>query len=93
VLYAGMGRTEDAIRETNLATTLRGNEATVLYNAACVFCVLNRKSDALDAIRKAWESGFKDADWARRDPDLSLLHGEPEFEKLYPEKSQGAAKA
>jgi hypothetical protein len=23
--------------------------------------------------------------WARRDPDLSLLHGDPEFERLYPE--------
>ena len=92
-LYAAMGRTEDAIRETNLAITLRGNEATVLYNAACVFCLLKRKPEALDAIRKAWESGFKDADWARRDPDLAILHGDPEFEKLYPEKNQGAAKA
>jgi len=29
--------------------------------------------------------GFKDVEWARRDPDLALLHGEPEFEKLYAE--------
>jgi len=93
VLYAGMGRVEDAVRETNLAITLRGNEATVLYNAACVFCLLKRKSDAMDAVRKAWEAGFKDADWARRDPDLALLHGEPEFERLYPEKNQGTARA
>jgi tetratricopeptide (TPR) repeat protein len=91
-LYAGQGRVEDAIRETNLAITLRGNEATVLYNAACVFCLLKRKSDALEAIRKAWEAGFKDADWARRDPDLALLHGDPEFQTLYPEKNQGATK-
>jgi non-specific serine/threonine protein kinase len=61
--------------------------------AACVFCLLKRKTDALDAIQKAWEAGFKDADWARRDPDILLLHGDPEFERLYPEKNQGAAKA
>jgi Flp pilus assembly protein TadD len=85
--YAAIGRLEEAVRETNLAVTLRPNEATVLYNAACVFCSMNKKSEALDAIRKAWEAGFKDPEWARRDPDLELLHGDPEFERLYPEKA------
>src|SRR5229473_2511727 len=79
--YATIGRLEEAVRETNLAVTLRPNEATVLYNAACVFCSMNKKSEALDAIRKAWEAGFKDPEWARRDPDLELLHGDPEFER------------
>jgi len=23
--------------------------------------------------------------WTRRDPDLTLLHGDPEFDRLYPE--------
>jgi serine/threonine protein kinase/tetratricopeptide (TPR) repeat protein len=84
--YATIGRLEEAVRETNLAVTLRPNEATVLYNAACVFCSMNKKSEALDAIRKAWEAGFRDPEWARRDPDLEFLHGDPEFERLYPEK-------
>jgi tetratricopeptide (TPR) repeat protein len=83
-MYAQEGRIEDAVREANLAMVLRPNEATVLYNAACTFCNIGRKADAIDALRKAWEAGFRDADWTRRDPDLSLLHGDPEFEKLYP---------
>jgi non-specific serine/threonine protein kinase len=82
--YARMGRTDDAVREAQLAMALRPNEATVMYNAACVFCQLGRKPEALQALRKAWEAGFKDADWARRDPDLTLLRGEPEFDELYP---------
>ena len=85
--YAEMNRLEEAVRETNLAITLRPNEATVLYNAACAFCLMKRKPEALEALRKAWEAGFKDPDWARRDPDLALLHGDPEFERLYPEKA------
>jgi non-specific serine/threonine protein kinase len=82
--YAVLGRTEDALREVSLAMALRSNETTVLYNAACVYCQLGRKSDALDVLRRASEAGFKDAQWARRDPDLALLHGEAEFEALYP---------
>jgi non-specific serine/threonine protein kinase len=86
--YAKSGREEDALRELNLAITLRANEASILYNAACVYCNLNKKPEALDALRKAWEAGSKDAVWARRDPDLSILHGDPEFERLYPEKPE-----
>src|SRR5436309_8104731 len=83
--YAVEGRHEDAVRETNLAMLLRPNEAMVQYNAACTFCTMNRKAEALEALSKAWRNGFKDADWARRDPDLAILRGDPEFEKLYPE--------
>jgi Tfp pilus assembly protein PilF len=86
--YAAMDRVDDAVRETNFAVALRSNEATVLYNAACVFCGLKRKREALEVLKKAWDAGFKDADWARRDPDLSLLYGDAEFEQLYPPARQ-----
>ncbi len=84
--YARLGREPDAIRELNLAVTLRANEASILYNAACVYCSLNKKKEALEALGKAWEAGSKDAVWTRRDPDLASLHGDPEFERLYPAK-------
>jgi hypothetical protein len=81
---------EDTLRELGMALTLRANEASILYNAACVYCKLQRKAEALDALRKAWDAGFQDSVWARRDPDLALLHGDPEFERLYPEKPASA---
>ncbi|MGC2418458.1 MAG: protein kinase [Candidatus Acidiferrales bacterium] len=91
--YAELGRGEDALRELNLAVTLRANEASILYNAACIYCALNRKPEALESLRKAWEAGSKDSVWARRDPDLNLLHGDPEFERLYPEGPEPASKS
>jgi serine/threonine protein kinase/Tfp pilus assembly protein PilF len=84
--YASLDRADDALRELNLAVTLRANEASILYNAACLYCKLKKKAEALDTLRKSWEAGFKDAEWARRDPDLNLLHDNPEFDRLYPEK-------
>jgi serine/threonine protein kinase/Flp pilus assembly protein TadD len=86
IQYGGRGRLDDAVREINLAMLLRPNEATVLYNAACAFCLVSMKTEALEALRKAWDAGFKDSVWARRDPDLALVHDEPEFARLYPEK-------
>ena len=86
---ASLGREQDALRELELALTLRANEASILYNAACTYCMLKRKEQGLDALRKAWEAGFKDPTWARRDPELSLLHGDPEFERMYPDRPEG----
>jgi non-specific serine/threonine protein kinase len=88
IQYAAAGRMEDALRETKLALVLRPNETTVLYNAACAFCAMRMKVEALDTLRKAWEAGFRDSDWARRDPDLAILHDEPEFERLYPDPAK-----
>jgi serine/threonine protein kinase/tetratricopeptide (TPR) repeat protein len=82
--YAHVERVEDAAREAGLAMALRSNDAMVLYNVACVFGQLGRKAETLDALRKAKEAGWNDATWARRDPDLAIVHGEPEFETLYP---------
>jgi len=89
--YAELGRVEDAIRELNMSMTLRANEASILYNAACTYAILNRKREALETIKKAWEAGFKDSVWARRDPDLALLHDEPEFQRLYPLQADSAS--
>ena len=70
---------------------LRPNDANVHYNAACVFCTMSKKAEAMAALgRRPGRPGFRDPDWVRRDPDLAILHGEPEFERLYP---AGAAEA
>ncbi len=82
--YVEEGRVDDAVREVQFAVALRPNDANLLYNVACVYCRMSRKGEAIGALRRAWDAGLKDADWARRDPDLELLHGDPEFERLYP---------
>jgi non-specific serine/threonine protein kinase len=87
--YAEMGRAEESVREMEFARALRPNDSSVLYNCACAYCKLRLKPQALDALKKAWDAGFKDTEWARRDPDLAILHGEAEFERLYPAPAAG----
>jgi serine/threonine protein kinase/Tfp pilus assembly protein PilF len=82
--YAAVGRHEEATRDVNLAIALRPNDAFMLYNAACTFCLMGKKAEAMAAMVKAHGAGFADANWARRDPDLAPIHGEPEFQRLYP---------
>jgi serine/threonine protein kinase len=74
------------LKPANIFVTPRGQANVVMYNVACVFGQLGRKAEALDAIRKATEAGWNDGAWARRDPDLAILHGDPEFARLFPEK-------
>jgi tetratricopeptide (TPR) repeat protein len=81
--YASMNRVDDAMHESNMAMALRPNDAIVMYNVSCTFCALGKKEEALSALRKAYDPGFSDADWTRRDPDLALLRDDPEFERMY----------
>jgi len=88
--YVALARPDDALREANLAMALRPNDAMVMYNVACVFGNLSRKAECLEAITKAWHAGFRDPVWARRDPDLAVVHDDPEFAKLFPAVPDGA---
>jgi non-specific serine/threonine protein kinase len=83
-MYAELGRADDATREMKFAVTLRPNDPTLHYNCACTYAALAIKPEALKSLKRAWEAGYRDNDWVRRDPDLELLHGDPEFERLYP---------
>jgi len=81
--YAASGRHEDAVRELQKAVDLRPQDSNILYNAACTYGVMKRKPEALDLLRRAKAAGYANPDWIRRDPDLTCLHGEPDFEKLF----------
>ena len=82
--YAHTGRREDAVKEAQVAMSLRPNEATVLYNVACVFTGLGDFDEAIEALKKSHAAGLQDTNWARRDPDLEPLLGNPDFERLFP---------
>lgn len=89
--YAYQGRGDDAQRELDLAMALRPDDTMILYNSACTLCEMGRLREAMSALKKAWEAGYRNPVWTRQDPDLAKLHGDPEFERLYPASSPGQA--
>jgi hypothetical protein len=57
----------------------------MLYNAACAYGILQRKTEALDLLLKAKAAGFGNIGWAARDPDLASLRDDPAFQRLVAE--------
>jgi non-specific serine/threonine protein kinase len=86
--YADLGRVAEAEREVQLALNLRPGDGVLLYNAGCVFCRLGKRAEALGALTDSVNAGFyPHTAWARTDPDLAVLHGDPQFEALFPPES------
>jgi non-specific serine/threonine protein kinase len=79
---AAIGDAEEAIRHLQTAVALRPNDGNTLYNAACTLGNLQRKTEALDTLKKAVAAGYGNLNWAARDADLDCLHDDPEFRKL-----------
>jgi serine/threonine protein kinase/Flp pilus assembly protein TadD len=73
---------EESIRHLQTAVALRPGYANTLYNAACTYGVLGKKTEALDTLKKAVAAGYGNLNWAAKDSDLICLHDVPEFRAL-----------
>jgi serine/threonine protein kinase/Flp pilus assembly protein TadD len=87
---ANFGDTDGAAMQVKIAVAMRPTDANVLYNAACTYGILGMKAESLDAFRRAVEAGYSNTDWSRQDPDLKILHDDPEFKKLAGEEVRKA---
>jgi tetratricopeptide (TPR) repeat protein len=59
------------------------------YNLACTYALMGEKDAALDFLRRELLENLssegaraRQKEWARSDPDLDALHGDPRFEAL-----------
>ncbi|MGB7436809.1 MAG: protein kinase [Candidatus Acidiferrum sp.] len=73
---------DEAIRHLQTAVALRPGDPNTLYNAACTYGILGRKTEAYETFKKAVEVGYSNLNWAAKDSDLDCLHDNPEFQKL-----------
>ena len=56
--------------------------STAHYNLACSLALSGETDGAFQALERARELGYDDADFLEQDPDLGALHGDPRFAAL-----------
>lgn len=81
-LYTKHGRIADGLKMDRKLVRLLPTNPTAHYNLACSLALVKRKGDALKALRRAVELGYRDLDWMAQDPDLDLIREHPEFLSL-----------
>jgi serine/threonine protein kinase/tetratricopeptide (TPR) repeat protein len=73
---------DESIRHLQTAVALRPGDSNTLYNAACTYGVLGKKTEALETLKKAFAAGYGLRNWAAKDSDLDCLRDDPEYRKL-----------
>lgn len=75
--YAGYYR--EAARALARADALKPQANTILYNLACAHGLAGNETQGLDALERAIEAGWDDADHVEDDSDLDPLRDDPRF--------------
>jgi serine/threonine protein kinase/Flp pilus assembly protein TadD len=81
VVLARLGRAEEAHAELARARQL-SDDATVLYQGACVRALTGDRDEAIDLLRKAFRAGYTDLTGMDEDPDLKALRELKEYKEL-----------
>lgn len=61
---------------------LRPNDPLAHYNLACSYALLRRPEQAIKALRRAVELGYRDFRYMREDRDLDAIRSDPRFRQL-----------
>lgn len=81
-LYTRIGRYEEGLQVDLELTKLRPDSAEHWYNLGCSYALLRETDKAFEALNKAVDLGYCDAEWMRKDEDLESLRNDPRFESL-----------
>jgi len=81
-IFTVKGRYSDGLQIDKKLVQLRPSDALVHYNLACSFALLKRPDQALKALRRAVELGYRDFRYMREDRDLEAIRHDPRFRQL-----------
>ncbi len=82
-LYTQHGFYEKGLKVDERLAELRPDDATVFYNLACSYSLMNEVASADRAIKRAIELGYEDFEHLQKDPDLLNLLSSEEFQAYF----------
>ena len=81
-LYTRVGFYQEGLAADFRLVELRPGEALVWYNLGCSLALVNRRGEAIEALKRAVSLGYDDLAWMARDEDLRSLRDEGAFRAL-----------
>ena len=80
--YTQRGRISEGLKVDERLARLEPSNPMVFYNLACSYSLSGELDQAVDALEKALQLGYRDFDWLARDPDLKKLRSHVAFDDL-----------
>jgi tetratricopeptide (TPR) repeat protein len=85
--YAKKGESAHATQFIQHALSIEPQNVELMYFEAVVYCLANKKTESLRALREALQKGYS-LEQVKSDPELGSLQSNSEFEKLLVEFSK-----
>jgi len=90
--YTQRGRINEGLKVDERLAKLEPKNPLVFYNLACSYSLAGEMAQAVGALEKSLQYGYRDFDWLARDPDLKALRSHAAFENLKAKIRQMKAK-
>ncbi len=81
-IYLSQGRVEDALHNFHRAQEIHPGSPDIAYSIACAEALLHNVPAAINALDRAFKSGFQECEAIMINPELDLLRSNPEFRRL-----------
>ena len=80
--YTRRGKVEQGLRVDEQLAQLCPEDSLVHYNLACSYTLTEQFDQAVSALERALNLGYRDFKWLARDPDLTRLRKHPLYKKI-----------
>lgn len=80
--YTRRGRFAEGLEVDLQLARLNPRDALAHYNLACSYVLTERFEDAVQALDRAIDLGYRNFSWLARDPDLAALRRHPLYRRI-----------